>query len=110
MSNFLAPALYGYHDYVGTTGSSLKGGCGFYIKNTHFLLDLEFKIVDKDAQSENYWTELINDSGPNTIIGVFYRHPSGKMDKFMTNLETTLKKIKREKKKLSYAEILILIF
>ena len=39
------------------------------------------------------------ESGPNTLIGVFYRHPSGKSDKFISNLETTLKKIKKEKKK-----------
>ena len=30
---FLPKHIEGYHDYVGTTGSSLKGGCGFYIKD-----------------------------------------------------------------------------
>ena len=40
-----------------------------------------------------------SESGLNTIIGVIYRHPSGKSDKFIANLQTTLKKIKKENKK-----------
>ncbi len=43
--------------------------------------------------------ELISDTGPNTIVGVVYRHPSGKADKFFTQLDSTLKKLRKEKKK-----------
>ena len=32
--NFTAPLKEGYHEYLGITGSSQNGGCGFYIKNT----------------------------------------------------------------------------
>ena len=101
-SNFTAPILEGYHKYTGTTGSSQKGGCGAYVRESlspNPRTDLEFKITDRDAQAENYWFELINDSGPNTLVGVFYRHPSGKIDKFLTALEICLKKVKRENKR-----------
>ncbi len=101
-TNFTPPLLEGYHPYSGTTGSSLKGGCGLYIKDTLSpspRKDLEFKIEDRDAQSECRWLELISDTGPNTIIGVFYRHPSGKADKFLAQLQTTLKRVNKEKKK-----------
>ena len=100
--NFTAPLLDGYHDYSGITGSSQNGGCGFYIRDTHSPTDrkdLDFKIEDRDSQSEGYWTELISDSTPNIIIGVLYRHPSGKAEKFFLKLESILKKLKKEKKK-----------
>ena len=58
-----------------------------------------FKVIDRDAQSESHWIEIINDSGPNTIIGVVYCHPSRTNDKFLDNMKTSLKKIKKEKKK-----------
>ena len=101
-SNFTPPIIEGYHPYSGTFGSSQNGGCGFYISDKLSPIpraDLEFKIEEKNCEAENHWIELNMESGPNTLIGVFYRHPSGKSDKFISNLETTLKKIKKEKKK-----------
>ncbi len=101
-TNFTPPLLEGYHPYSGSTGSSQNGGCGFYISDSLSSAprtDLDFKIEDRDAQSECQWLELISATGPNTIIGVFYRHPSGKSDKFLCQLEATLKKVKKEKKK-----------
>ena len=78
------------------------GGCGFYIKSTLSTIprkDLSFKVIDRDAQSESHWIEIINDSGPNTIIGVVYCHPSNTNEKFLDNMKTSLKKIKKENKK-----------
>ena len=101
-SNFTAPIIDGYHTYSGTTGSSQKGGCGLYVSENLSptpRTDLEFKIEDKNSETESHWIELNSESGPNTIIGVIYRHPSGKSDKFIANLQTTLKKIKKENKK-----------
>ena len=112
-NNFTPPIIDGYHAYTGTTGSSLKGGCGFYISEQLSPIprgDLEFKIEDKNSEAENHWIELNMESGPNTLIGVFYRHPSGKSDKFISSLETTLKKIKKEKKRPLFVEILTSIF
>ena len=101
-TNFTPPLLDGYLPYTGVTGSSQNGGCGFYIKDnlspTH-RPDLEFKVEDKEAQSECHWLELISDSSPNTIIGVFYRHPSGQTDKFFQLLQSSLKKLKKENKR-----------
>ena len=100
--NFSPKRLDGYLDYIGVKGSSLKGGCGFYIKDTFTPIprnDLEFKITDVDCETENCWIELVNESGPNIIVGVFYRHPSRKNNIFVDKLKVTLKKINREKKK-----------
>lgn len=101
--NSFSPApIPGYLLYDGTTGSSLKGGCGFYVKSNITTIprkDLEFEITDYDAQTENFWIEIVNEKGSNTVVGVFYRHPSNKHDEFMKNLETKLKIIKKENKK-----------
>ena len=102
ISNFTSPIIDGYHPYLGITGSSLKGGCGLYVSDVLSPIprtDLHFKIEDKNSQCESYWIELNTESGPNTIIGVVYRHPSGKCDKFIDRLESNLKKIKKENKK-----------
>ena len=101
-ANFSPKSLPGFHPYSGITGSSLKGGCGFYIKNDITTIprnDLEFKITKSDEQTESHWIEIVSERGPNTLVGVLYRHPSSKYEDFITNLISTLKKIKREKKK-----------
>ena len=61
--------------------------------------DLEFKISDAGSETENCWIELVNNSGPNVLVGVFYNHPSRENTLFLSKLKTTLKKINREKKK-----------
>ena len=101
-ASFLPKRLDGYHEYHGVTGSSLKGGCGFYIKDTFTPIprnDLGFKITTSGSETENCWIELINNAGPNVLIGVFYRHPSKNNLLFQEKLKLTLKKINREKKK-----------
>ena len=88
--SFSPKKLEGYLDYHGTTGSSLKGGCGFYVKDTFTPIprnDLEFKISETGKEAENCWIELINTAGPNIIIGVFYRHPSRYNDLFIDKLK-----------------------
>ena len=72
---FRAKQLPGYLDYYGVEGSSLKGGCGFYIKDSFTPIprkDLEFKLGDTGAEAENCWIELVNNAGPNVLVGVFY--------------------------------------
>ena len=71
-ANFTAPLIDGYHKYTGATGSSLKGGCGLYVSENLSPIprsDLEFKIEDKNSETESHWIELTSESGPNTIIG-----------------------------------------
>ena len=75
-----------------------------YIKNTFTPIprqDLEFKISDQDKETENCWIELVNEGGPNVLVGVFYRHPSRNNHLFQDKLKTVLKKVTREKVKIS---------
>ena len=60
---------------------------------------MEYKITEVDSQNENYWIEIISENGPNTLIGVYYRHPSKNNNQFMKKMIEALKKIRREKKK-----------
>ena len=99
---FTAKQLPGYHEYYGTTGSSSKGGCGFYIKDSLTSLpreDLDFKITENGQETETCWVELINTKSVNTLVGTVYRHPSKNNDQFFSNLKKTLKKVNRERKK-----------
>ena len=100
--DFSPKRLEGYLDYCGTGGSSLKGGCGFYIKETFTPIprkDLEFKISEPDKQTESCWLELVNEGGPNVLVGVIYRHPSRNNHLFQEKLKCVLKKVNKEKKK-----------
>ena len=64
---FRPPVIDGYSSYKGTTGSSLKGGCGLYISDELKPLarpDLNVKIKDESCEFETYWTEIIFDKQP----------------------------------------------
>ena len=104
---FQPPIINGYKPYKGTTGSSLKGGCGMYINEDLKPLarpDLNVKIKNDDFEIETYWTEIIIDKQPNRLIGVVYRHPVKINDtKCIEILSTTLSKIQRENKKVLIA-------
>ena len=104
---FQPPILPGYKPYKGTTGSSLKGGCGVYINEELKPFprpDLNIKVKDDDCEIETYWTEIILENQPNRLIGVVYRHPSRKNDKKSIELlNETLIKIRKENKKILIA-------
>ena len=75
---FSPPIFEGYSPYTGTTGSSLKGGCGFYINSDLKFQprkDLNTKIKDLTCEVESCWIEIIIDKQPNILICVLYRHP-----------------------------------
>ena len=97
---FCPPVIEGCSSYKGTTGSSLKGGCGLYISDELKPLarpDLNVKIKDGNCEFETYWTEIIIDKQPNRLIGVLYRHPSRKNDeKCIVSLNETLTNIRKE--------------
>ena len=105
--NFQPPILPGYNKYKGTTGSSLKGGCGVYINSDLKPLarpDLNIKIKNDDIEIETYWTEIIMDKQPNRLVGVVYRHPSKRNnEKCIELLNESLSKIIRENKKVLLA-------
>ena len=99
---FQPPIIEGYKDYYGSTGSSLKGGCGLYINEDLKPLprkDLNIKIKDNDCEIETCWYEIIFDKQPNRLIGVVYRHPSKNDMKSVEVINSTLTKIKKENKK-----------
>ena len=103
--SFTLKRIEGYLDYLGVEGSSLKGGCGFYVKDTYTPIprkDLEFKVSEQGCEVENCWIELVNEAGPNVLVGVFYRHPSKKNEIFLEKLKPILKKVNKEKKKKHY--------
>ena len=99
---FHPPIITGYKPYTGTTGSTLKGGCGLYISDDYKPLartDLNIRINDDDVELETYWTEIIINKQPNRLIGVVYRHPSKRNDrKFIEIISNTLTTIHREHK------------
>ena len=98
---FLPPILEGYHDYIGTTGSSIKGGCGFYVNKNlkpKSRKDLNFKVKDEQTEIETCWIEIICDKEPNRLIGLVYRHPYKNDPKSTGLLNETLEKIKKENK------------
>ena len=100
--SFSAKHIEGYQDYHGTTGSSLKGGCGIYVNddlNSIPRKDLEYKINVNEEESESCWIEIINKKSANILVGVFYRHPSKQNSIFNESLETIFKKLRKEKKK-----------
>ena len=99
---FHPPIIVGYRPYSGTTGSSLKGGCGLYISDDLKPLartDLNIKIKDDNIEIETFWTEIIIDKQPNRLIGVVYKHPDKHNNKKCIEiLNNTLTEIRKENK------------
>ena len=103
---FAPPIFEGYSPYFGTTGSTLKGGCGFYVHSDvkyQPRKDLNMKIKQLTCEVETNWIEIIIEKQPNILICVAYRHPK-KDDKTTTDkLSETLDQIKKENKKVLIA-------
>ena len=100
---FSPPIFEGYSPYIGSTGSTLKGGCGFYVQSDlkyQPRKDLNMKIKEINCEVETFWVEIIIEKQPNILICVAYRHPK-KDDKQTTEkLSETLDKLKKENKKI----------
>ena len=59
---FMPPTIEGYLPYEGITGSTMKGGCGFYIRNTIDYIprkDLDHKFYKMGSEFECKWIEII---------------------------------------------------
>ena len=75
---FRPGSLEGYHDYTGSTGHSLKGGCGLYVKNDLKILnrgDLDTSFCDDFNEFQGKWIEVVNKKSINILVGTYYRHP-----------------------------------
>ena len=70
--------LEGYQNYQGNRGSSIKRGCGFYVKKGIKFKpqkDLDIAYHDTDNEFQSTWIKILNGNKPNIIIGFYYRHP-----------------------------------
>ena len=102
-NNFTPGILENYEPYLGLTGSSLKGGCGIYIKkyiSYRLREDLNIKCKDTRNEFECLWIEVINKKTDNIIIGLNYRHPRYTDNKYLNYLAKTLKIINKENKQI----------
>ena len=65
-----------YHRYEGNPGPSMKGGCGFFIKDTLAYtnrLDLDIINKSKGSEFETKWIEIIGFNNQKLIIWVIDR-------------------------------------
>ena len=89
--SFIPGILNSYHKYEGITGSNMKGGCGFYIKDNICYVprtDLDIRFKDESiCEYEAKWIEIISRKGHNIIIGVNYRHPRKNETKYIDYLQ-----------------------
>ena len=100
--NFIPGLLTGYQNYEGISGSTLKGGCGFYIKsNISFVVrqELTKKLSYSQSKYESNWIEIMHTSKENPVVGVVYRHPKQKDTDFLQYLKQTFKTLSKKKKK-----------
>ena len=113
VTNKQLPELRNYQPFYATQGTTTKSGCGFYVeKGLKFKSrgDLDLAYHDDDNEFQSCWIEILNKKEPNTIIGVYYRHPKGNSnDIFNIKLDGTIKKLKIIKKQKLYVVILIII-
>ena len=91
----------GFNSFIGTSGTTSKSGCGFYVSqhiNTIPRVDLDKHHYNGINEFECKWLEIINNNSANTVIASVYRHPSKKDAFFLEYLTSTQKKLRREHK------------
>ena len=60
--HFIPGIIEGFHRYEGSPGSSMKGGCGFFIKETLAYTnwpDLDIRHKSKGTEFETKWIDII---------------------------------------------------
>ena len=96
--HFSPGMIQGYYRYEGKPGSSMKGGCGFFIKDTLAYTnrpDLGIRHKRIRSEFETKWIQIIGFNNQKLIIGVIYRHPSSEDIEFYKYLNKTLKIIEK---------------
>ena len=102
-SNFKPGVIDGYEPFLGTPGTTLKSGCGFYIKSTliakvHERKDLQCSYYDIENEFQSKWIEIVQEKTANIIIGVFYRHPKSGKHNFTEFNKKFISKVRKENK------------
>ena len=99
---FIPKILENYQKYNGLPGTTLKSGCGLYIRSDlkcKDRKDLDIQHHDDLNEFQSKFIEVINTKGANIILGVSYRHPKKASDHtYNTWLAETLEKISNEHK------------
>ena len=83
-TSFKPGTLHGYKSYCGTPGTTIKSGCGLYIKDSLKKIDrkdLNISFCDEDNEFQFKWIEIVNAKAANILVGVwtfFWRYRSFK--------------------------------
>ena len=99
---FIPKKLPGYDKYNGIQGTTLKSGCGFYIREGLKYIDrkdLDLQHYDDLNEFQCKFIEIIHDKKSNIIFGVVYRHPKKSSDNtFNEKLSEILDKLSNSHK------------
>ena len=92
----------GYEEYKGITGTTLKSGCGFYIRTGLTYIerkDLDVQFHDDLNEFQMKFLEIICAKSANIILNITYRHPRKTSDKtYNDKLQDILSTIAKEHK------------
>ena len=103
---FIPKFLENYNKYNGLSGTTLKSGCGLYIRTGlkyKDRKDLDIQHYDDINEYQCKFIEIINTKGSNIILCVCYRHPKKASDNsYNTWLDNTLDQICKEHKTLIF--------
>ena len=89
--------LTGYNFLSQPSGTN-AGGVGFYVKDNLVYTRRSDISTQKLNDYESLWIEIQNNTGRNTICGIFYRHPHGNVDAFLNHINMIIESIQRENK------------
>ena len=99
---FIPKVLPGYEPYIGLTGTTLKSGCGLYIRSGLAYIqrkDLDMQFYDDLNEFQMKFIEIVMPKSTNIILSVTYRHPKKTSNQtFIEKLKEILDKISNEHK------------
>ncbi len=94
--------LPGYQPPEGTPTEANKGGVLIYVKQGINYKPRPDLNIYKSRELESFFIEVIDDNGPNFIVGVIYRHPCMNTKSFNDDYLSILAEKLSKENKLSY--------
>ena len=105
-NSFIPKILPGYETYKGLRGTTLKSGCGLYVRSGLTYVerkDLDIQFYNDLNEFQMKFVEMIVPKGANIILSVTYRHPKRNSDgTFNSKLKELLEKVTSEHKILMF--------
>ena len=99
---FIPKSLPGYDKYNGTPGTTLKSGCGLYLRSGLPYKDRKDLLVshyDDLNEFQIQFVEISVQKGANILLGISYRHPKKTSDiTYINRLQKTLETVHQEHK------------